>query len=261
MVCSPSLHGLKDPALVSKGPHRGVTSRIDDIVCIARAVAEIVLSTRPLMHPGRLEESPVVVIGVDGLPVTIINHELMNTSVERFHIIAQLRNSWHESCFITRSLHRLISICIELSRSPALQLPTPNTSNVKISLTIIVHQHSRIDAVASRDGFSFGLKRAFRLVTLRNPNPENPLLVPSRDIEVILPILIPAVRRPKLLRSLGDIFNAKGLAVDRSLPTYLIHRQHMMVHHVVLTTIVVVRDIGPAVVGGVYVEFVVEDSS
>lgn len=76
-----------------------------------------------------------------------------------------------------------------------LQLASPDTSEVEISLPIIIDKNSWIDAVAPFDWERLWPERPLRLVANCHSNAKNALFVASWKIEVVFAMLVAAVRR------------------------------------------------------------------
>lgn len=84
--------------------------------------------------PGGLEESAIVLAGVDWLAISIVDDKILNAADKALHIVTEPGHSWHECCLISTSFHCLIGGFVELARSPALQLPAPYAAKVEIAL-------------------------------------------------------------------------------------------------------------------------------
>lgn len=81
MMGCPSLDRLQYPPLVSERTERRVSDSIDKVVSISGRVREVVPSLI-LMDPSSFEESAIVLAGMDRPPISIVDGQLMNVTIE-----------------------------------------------------------------------------------------------------------------------------------------------------------------------------------
>lgn len=198
VMSRPTLDRLQNTASVCKGAQRAVADSIYQVVSVTSRVREVVFAL-VLVHPGCLEESTIVLAGVDRLAVNIVDNELLDVAAERPHVVAQLSNSREERRLVTAGFHGAVGFTLELARSPALQLATPDTAKVQISLTVLVDEAGRIYTVRSLDGLGIRLERAFRLVTDGYADAEDAFFIPSWEVQVVLAILLGSIRSLRLV--------------------------------------------------------------
>jgi hypothetical protein len=258
MVRRPALDRLQDAILVSERPQRRVTNRIRQVVRVAGRVREVVLAV-VLVHPGGLEEAPVVVAGVDRLAVGVVDDQVLHIAGEGVHVVAQLRHARHQSGFVAGGFHVCVSIAVEFATSPALQLAAPDAAEVEVCLAVVVYEAGRVDAVAAGDVVLVGLEGAFGLVGDGDTDPEDAFPVSGREVEVKLAVLFGGIGSPELFVDPWDVLGFQCDAVVGDGAFDIGHGEDMVVGHVVLVAIVVVLDVGLTVVGWIDVELAVED--
>ena len=259
MMRRPPNNRLKDPSRIRKRTHGARARSIHEIVRISRRVREVVRAII-LVHPRRLEEPSIVVIRLDRLArLRRQKHQILRRARERAHVRVQFPNDGHQRGHVARRLLRARPAGVELARHPALQLAAPDPAKVEIRLPVVVDKGRGIDAVAAGNGLGVRDERALGLVTLRDANAEDALLVARREVEEVFPVLVGGVWRPHLLRDPGDVGGFEGDAVIGHGPAHGVHRDDVVVVHVVLVAIVVVGLGGFDIVRGVDVESAVED--
>jgi hypothetical protein len=260
VVSRPALDRLQDAILVSERTKRRVANGVRQVVGVAGRVREVVLAV-VLVHPGGLEEAPVVVAGVDRLAIGVVDDKILHVAGESVHVVTQLRHPGHQSRLVAGGFHVGVGVTVKFATSPALQLATPDAAEVEVGLTVIVNKAGGVDAVASRDVALVGLEGTFGLVGDGHANPEDAFLVPGRVVEVEFAVLLGGVGSPELFVYPWDVlgFECDTVVGDGTFDAG--HGEDVVVGHVVLVAIVVVLDIGLTVVGRVDVELAVKDVS
>jgi len=260
VVCSPALDRLQDPVLVCERSKRRVANGVCEVVGVASGVREVVLAV-VLVHPGGLEEASVVLAGVDGLAVGVVDHEVLHVARESVHVVAKLGHARHEGGLVAVGFHGRVGFALELAGSPALQLATPDTAEVEVGLAIVVDEASGVNAVAAGNVVLIGLEGTLWLVGDSDTNSEDTLLVSGREVKVVFAILLSSVGCPELLVHPWDVFCLERDAVVGDGAFHVGHGEDVVVVHVILVAIVVVLDISLPVVGRVDVELAIEDVS
>jgi len=204
VVCGPSLDRLQDSVLVCEWSKRRVANGVCEVVGVTSGVREVVLAL-VLVHPCGLEETAVVLAGVDGLAICVVDDEVLHVAGESVHVVAQLGHTRHQSGLVAVGFHGLVGFALELACSPALQLATPDTTEVEVGLAVVVHEASGVDTIAARDVVVVGLERTLRLVGDSDTDSEDTLLVSGREVEVVFAVLLRSIGCPELLVHPGNI--------------------------------------------------------
>lgn len=263
VMCRPSNNWLEDTASICEGTVWAVANSVAEEVGIAGRVREVVLAV-VLVCPRRLEETPVMVVCNDGLAGLWGEYlDLANRLGKLVHVLRELGYPWAESVDVgALGLHLAVVLQLELASSPALELTTPETTKVAVSLSILVDQDRGVNAVAALDGLGVRLEGTLRAVSLRNTNPHDTLLVSGREVEVVFAILLRRIRSPHLLSDPWNVLGREDTAVVHDLALNAVGEgEDVVVLHGVLVAIVIVLNVGGDVVGGIDVELAVEDVS
>ena len=158
MVIGPAQYRLQDLACISERAVRVVTHRVDDVVRIAGGPGEIVFPL-VLVHPCGFEKTPVLVAGKQRLAFFIKDLQVARCFGVLQHVFAQARNF--------RAERRLVIGRVGIGRAigslrPALQLATPDATEVHVMRAIVILEYRRVHAEAAADRLCFRLERACR---------------------------------------------------------------------------------------------------
>jgi len=258
VMSRPALHRLQNAILVSERTQRRVTNSVRQVVRVTGRVREVVLAI-VLVHPGGLEEAPVVLAGVDRLAVGVVDDQILHIASESVHVVAQLRHARHQSRLVAVGFHVRVGVAVKFAASPALQLAAPDTAEVEVCLAVVVDEAGRVDAVASGDVALVRLEGAFGLVGDGHADSEDAFLVSGRVVKVEFTVLLGGVRGPELFVYPRNVLSLECNAVVGDGAFDVGHGEDVVVGHVVLVAIVVILDVGLAIVGRVDVELAVED--
>ncbi len=188
----PSQNRFQNFALIGERAIGVVAGCILDEVGSTGGVAEIIFAV-VFVDPGRFEEQPVFITGLDGLAVFVQQLHVAGNFCQLAHVIGQLRHAGHNGWLVGGGNKGLGA---EYAADPVLQLPAFNAAEIHVVAAIGILKHSRVHAVGVGDGFRVRNKRAFGPVTHGNANAEQPFLVFCRKIKIIAPIFFGNVRCP-----------------------------------------------------------------
>lgn len=208
-----------------------------------------------------------MIVTQDGLlGLGVENDDFLDLVGELAHVFGELANLCTlSSDTFAADLLGSLPIAIEdvVALLVALELTAPETTEVEVSLAIIINKTGRVDTETALDGFRVWDERSLGLVANSDTNAENVLLVASREVEVVFPVLGSAVRRPQLL---GDPRNVLGPEDDAVVCHFAGRRkavdtEDMVVGHIILVAIVIELDVGLAIVRRVDVDLAIENMS
>ncbi|KAL1954283.1 hypothetical protein VTO42DRAFT_1425 [Malbranchea cinnamomea] len=259
MMRRPSQDRFQDAACIGERTQGARSRGVNEVVRVSGRVGEVVCAV-VLVHPGSLEEAPVMVVCLERL--TCLggqDDQVLHRRSERAHVVVQLGDARTQRGHIARGLLGSRPAGVERARRPALELSAPDPAKVQVGLAVVVDKACRIDAVAARDGLRVWRERTLGTIALCDADAEDALLVARREVQKVLPVLGGGVGRPHLLRHPGDVCGLEGHAVVGHGPAHGVHGQDVVVVHVVLVSIVVVGLGGFDVVRRVDVESAVED--
>lgn len=267
VVRRPSQNRLEDPPAVRKRPVGRVTDGVAQVVGVAGRVGKVVLAV-VLVHPGGLEEAPVVVVGQDALArLGRQDFDLAHLLVELAHVARQPGDLWPQRVDalargfvgpLERGVKHVVALLV------ALKLAAPQPAKVHVRLlfrVVVVDEHGRVDAEGTLDGLRVRGEGPLGLVGHGDADAEDALLVAGGEVEVVLAVARGGVGGPQLLGHPGYVLGAEGQAVvhDRLGRVDAAGGEDVVVGHVVLIAVVVELDVGLAVVRRVDVDPVVED--
>lgn len=268
VVGRPAQDGLEDAPRVREGAQRALGRGVDNVVRVAGRVAKVV-RVAPLVHPGRLEEAPVVVVGRDRLARLGRQDDQVPHLVadEAAHVRRQARRLGEQGPLAAaRGLLGPQPRGVELvvPALVALQLPAPEPAKVQVSLAVVgVDKGRRVDAEAAPDGFRVRDKGALGPVADGDADAEDALAVPGGEVEVVPPVpALSGVGGPELLADPGHVLGAQHHAVVHHVRVGRVQarrRVDVVVGHVVLVPVVVEGYVRLPVVRGVNVHAPVED--
>ncbi|KAI6763653.1 hypothetical protein HG531_013041 [Fusarium graminearum] len=232
VVCRPPQHRLQNSTSIGEGSERAVTD-------------------------GEAEENRLARLGGKDL-------DFLNFACELVHIITKLSNSRSLggdtlAADFLRTLPLRIKDIIALL--VALQLSTPETSEVEISLSIVIHKACGVNAVATLDRLWVWGERTLWLVTDSNTNAEDSLLVSCGEVKEVFAVFLSGIRSPELLGHPRDVFCLQDdtMVSDLGRRVQALSTEDMVVSHVVLIAIVVELDIGLTIVRGIDIDLAIED--
>ena len=150
-------------------------------------------------------------------------------------------------------------IGIKAAALPHFQLAAPQAAVVHIGASVIIYENGRVDAVAAGHIVIFRSEGTGGVIGNRNADAEDTVLVACREVEVILSVLVRGIGSPHLLADPGDILHVQGTTVVHTGRIHTVHGQDVVVFHAVLIAIVIVLAVVGNVMGGVYVDFAIED--
>ncbi|OSS50698.1 hypothetical protein B5807_04694 [Epicoccum nigrum] len=255
MMRGPPHHRLQDPPSIREWPHGAIANGVAQVVCVARAVTEVVLPVI-LVQPRSLEEPPIMVGCLNGcLRLRVKDQDISHVGRKLRHVVCQLANLCAQR--VTRG--GLLAALVERPCCPVLQLAAPDAAKEEVRAAVVVDERRRVDAEAALDVVGLGLERALGLVADGHTHTEDTFLVARGEVEVVFPVLGRGVWGPELFRDPGHVFLLENYAVVCHGPADLFHAEDVVVGHVVLVAIVVVLDVGLTVVGRVDVELAVKD--
>ena len=232
---SPPHHRLQNPASIRERPHRAVANGVAQVVCVARAVAEVVLPII-LVQPRSLEEPPIVVGRLDGLlRLGIKDEDISHVGRELRHVVCELANLCAQC--VTRG--GLLAALVEFPCSPVLQLAAPDAAEEEVRAAVIINKRRRVDAETTLDVVGLGLEGALGLIADGDTHAEDTFLITRGEVEVVFPVLGRCVGGPKLFGDPGHVFLLEDHAVVCHGPADLFHAEDVVIGHVVLIAIVV----------------------
>ncbi|TLD22168.1 hypothetical protein PspLS_08025 [Pyricularia sp. CBS 133598] len=266
VVRRPAQDWLEDPPAIGKRTVGRVADGVAQVVGVAGRVGKVVLAV-VLVHPGGLEEAPVVVVGQDALArLGRQDFDLAHLLVELPHVARQPGHLWAQGVDalaggfvgpLERGVEHVVALLV------ALQLATPQAAkvDVRLLLGVVVDEDGRVDAEGALDGLRVRGKGPLGLVGDGDADAEYPLLVAGGEVEVVLAVAGGGVGGPQLFGHPGDVLGAEGQAVvhDGLGRVEAVGGEDVVVGHVVLVAVVVELDVGLAVVRRVDVDLVVED--
>jgi len=192
------------------------------------------------MHPGGFEEAAVVIAGGKRLSVFVEYDHVTGFFSEFHHVVAQTGHPGREGRLpVGRLMAALDGFVVPVT----LQLSAPQTSKVDIKSAIVIAKHAGIDRIASPHGGIQGLERPLRTFRNGHPDAEDVVLVLQRKVEVVFAILVSAVRIPQLSPCPGNLLHMKGDTVVSHLPIDTLHREYMIIVHVVMVTVIIYRNL------------------
>ena len=205
MVVGPALHGFEHNALVSERAIRVVADGVAQIVGISGGVGEVVLAV-VFVHPGRFEETFVVVAFQEKFAVFVQNFHLFHFFGEALQVGAEFGYPRQDGGLVafTQCPFGIVLVVV-----PALELTAPNAAKVEVKTAVVVLENSRINAVSSFDGLWFGFEGAFWFFAGGYPNAEHILFVLDRKVEVIHSIFEGGIGCPKLAARPGNVFDVE----------------------------------------------------
>ena len=140
-----------------------------------------------------------------------------------------------------------------------LQLSTPQSTIVAIHLSIVVLEHTGIDAVGTTDGMLLSNERTLGTVGNSHAEMEHAIIVLGREDEVVLAVLLDDIAVPHLLLGPFHILHIENHTVVGGIAVlHIIERQHMVVLHLEVATVIVEGCTCLPVVRGVDVELAVK---
>lgn len=264
MMGGPAQNGLENAAGVGKGAQRAFGCGVDEVMRIARRITKVV-GFALLVHPGRLEEAAIMVVGPYGLTrLGGQDDEIAHVAVELAHVVAQLGHLGKQGILVVTA--RLLGpqpARVELVGPVlvALQLAAPQAAKVQVGLPVAVDEGRGVDAEATADGVRVRHEWTLGRVGHGDANAEDGVLVARGEVEVVLSVLAGGVGGPELLGNPGDVLGLEHDAVVDYGVGGVQGRgaEDVVVSHVVLVAIVIELDAGVTVVRGVDVDAVVED--
>ncbi len=207
------------------------------------------------MHPGGLKEAARVVVRAERNPVFIQDLNFANRAGKRGHVLVEQGHAGAKGGLCPGGFP---AVGVEAGAAPVVELPAPQTAEIQIRRTIGVHEGAGVYAVAALDRLGQGAKGAGGFVADGDSDAEHAAFVASGKVEIVTVVFAGGVRRPHLLDRPGHVREREGHAVVNNRAPDLVHRENMVVHHVVLIAQVVVYDAGFAIMRGVDEQFTVK---
>ena len=197
---------------------------------------------------------------------------LLIPSKDRFSLFIQdLYASWSlckgKHIFTHHSAHgkqcRLILFRFPAGRIKAavlvlLKLPSPQTAEIHIYLSVIIHKDCRINAEASFNTECFRSERSFRFLCCGYAKAEISLLISCRKYQIIFSILIHHIRCPHLIPDPRNIILAQYLAMVDAGCIHTVHAEYMVVLHLVFIPVVIILPVMGNIVGWVNIKLIIK---
>lgn len=209
VVSRPAQNRLEDAAAVGEGTHWALAGAVAEEVRVAGGIGEVV-GISLLVQPGGLEEAAVVVIAEDWfLGLGVEDDDVLDFFGELAHVVGKLADLCALGCdALAADLLRTLPIGVVevVALLVALELATPETTEVEVSLAIVIDEAGWVNAEAALDGLWVGGEWSLGLVANSDTNAEDAVLIAGREVEVVFAVLGRAVRSPKLLGNPRDVF-------------------------------------------------------
>ena len=211
------------------------------------------------MHPAGLEEAAGVVAHGEGGAVLVEHHHRAGRFGEFQHVVAQSGHAGGDGGLV---VGRIGGAGVQgLVVAVALQLAAPDSSEVEIVFSVIF-QHADIYRIAAYHRGRLGDEGAFGLVGHCDSEAEDVGFVLGGEVQVVFAVLAGHVAVPELAARPGDVLQAQCHSVILHGGSHRIgafQREHVVVLHVEVAAEIILRNTGFPVVGGIDIEFAVED--
>src|SRR5687767_13933524 len=138
------------------------------------------------MHPRCFEESFVMVFAQYLFTVFAQNFNFLYGLIKLKHVASKARYPGTDCRFFIFLKISFRSVRLVGASSPTLQLAAPNSTKIHVEFSIGVLKNSRINAIASLDGFWFSFKGTCRRSARGYSNTENITFIFYRKIQIVL---------------------------------------------------------------------------
>ena len=260
----PSHDGLEDDALIGEGSVRIVTHGIAQVMGVASAVGEIILAVH-LVHPGSLEEA-VRIAGLQRFAFLIDDDDGTGSLSELQHVVGHAGHAGGYGVLITFGQHGGTEILLtdrsggfELVVAVPLQLTTPDATKIAVDLVVVVLEDAGVDAIGTNDGCGLRDEGTFGFVGHGHAKVEDTGVVLSGEDEIVLAVFLHHVIVPHLLLCPGHLIDIEDHAMVGDLTAHhVVHRQHVVVAHLEMATVVIETLAAVPVMAGIDIHAAVE---
>ena len=140
-----------------------------------------------------------------------------------------------------------------------LQLSSPESTEVAVYLAVVILEHTRVDGERATHGLLLGDERTFRTVGNSYTQVEHTIIVLGREDEVVLAVLLYTVVVPHLFLCPFHLLYIEDDTMVCDIALFQVfERQHMVVFHLEVSSVIVEGMSSLTVVAGVDIQLAVK---